>query len=336
MAFDPEWLISRLSLALQARRHLFEPSHRTAFRLFNGFLEGQPDLVVDVYGRTLVLYNYAEEPQSAVDMLHLAQTYLLERLHWVKAVVVKKRRGETLEERRGIVVYGDEPDRRVCEDGVWYAIDLLLSQDASLYLDTRNLRIWARQNLGGKTVLNTFAYTGSLGVAALAGGARRVVQLDLHKRYLNLAKASYALDGFPVHKADFLVGDFFPLVARLRRNRETFDCVFLDPPFFSETGKGRVDLVRHSQRLINKVRPLVEDGGWLVAINNALFVSGAEYIQALEDLCADGYLSIERLIPVPQDFTGYPETVCGQPPADPAPFNHSTKIAVLRVRRKQP
>jgi 23S rRNA (cytosine1962-C5)-methyltransferase len=82
------------------------------------------------------------------------------------------------------------------------------------------------------------------------------------------------------------------------------------------------------------VRPLIADGGYLVAINNALFLSGANYLGELEALCADGYLRIEELIPVPEDFTGYPQTPVGGYPVNPAPFNHPTKIAVLRVRRK--
>jgi len=72
----------------------------------------------------------------------------------------------------------------------------------------------------------------------------------------------------------------------------------------------------------------------LIAINNALYVSGKEYLQTLEALCQDGYLKIKELIPVPEDFTGYPETRVGNPITDPAPFNHSTKIAILEVRRK--
>ncbi|HMV50823.1 MAG TPA: hypothetical protein PKD31_23985, partial [Blastocatellia bacterium] len=54
----------------------------------------------------------------------------------------------------------------------------------------------------------------------------------------------------------------------------------------------------------------------------------------LEDVCADGYLTIEELIPVAEDFTGYENTRVAAAVTDPAPFNHSTKIAVLRVRRK--
>jgi hypothetical protein len=47
-------------------------------------------------------------------------------------------------------------------------------------------------------------------------------------------------------------------------------------------------------------------------------------MSTLEGLCADSYLSIDELIPVPADVTGYPQTIRRQPPADPAPFNHST------------
>jgi 23S rRNA (cytosine1962-C5)-methyltransferase len=189
--------------------------------------------------------------------------------------------------------------------------------------------------LKGKTVLNTFAYTGSLGVAAQAGGASRVVHLDRNRAFLNVAKTSYTLNGWPIHKPDFQAGDFFSSVSRFRRTGELFDCVLVDPPFFSTTSKGTIDLVNESHRVINKVRPLVANDGYLVAINNALFVSGAEYMRTLESLCTDGYLSIEELIPVPPDFTGYPQTIVRTPPVDPAPFNHSTKIAALRVRRKQ-
>jgi 23S rRNA (cytosine1962-C5)-methyltransferase len=211
---------------------------------------------------------------------------------------------------------------------------LLINQDASFYLDTRNLRLWAKTHLTEKSVLNTFAYTGSYGVAASAGGARRAVHIDLNRRFLNLAKSSYALNGIPILRANFMQGDFWILTNRLKRADELFDCVFLDPPFFSSTQGGIVNLLQHNTRVINKVRPLIKDGGQLVTINNALFVSGADYLQTLEILCTDGYLSIESFIPVPPDISGYSHTRIRELPVDPSPFNHSTKIAVLRVRRK--
>ncbi len=325
-----------LGKVLASRVALFglDPKHESAFRLFNGFTEGEPKLVADRYATTLVLHNYADPPEQGQAMIPEAQSFYQAQLPWLRVVIVKTRSAKTERERNGLLTFGEKPDAWVREHGVRYAIDLTMNRDASLYLDTRNLRAWALQHLSGKTVLNTFAYTGSLGVAAMAAGATRVVHLDLNRQFLNVAKTSYTLNGFQINKADFVVGDFWPAVNQLKHTGGLFDCVFLDPPFFAATQKGVVDLANNSTKLINKVRPLIADGGYLVAINNALFLSGANYLRELETLCADGYLSIEELIPVPEDFTGYPETRVGGYPVDPAPFNHPTKIAVLRVRRK--
>jgi 23S rRNA (cytosine1962-C5)-methyltransferase len=327
-------LTKLLDRALTAREELFDPQHESAFRLFNGFTEGCPELVVDLFGATVVLNNYADIPEQGLTFVREAQEYLQTHLAWLRTGIVKNRNGNTQTEKRGKILFGADPDHKIKEQGVWYALDLTINRDASLYLDTRNLRKWAIENLKEKTVLNAFAYTGSLGVAALAGGARRVVQLDSNRQFLNLAKHSYTLNGYPIHKEDFIRADFFMQVGRFKRAGEFFDCVFIDPPFFATSSKGKVDQEHDSARLINKVRPLINDGGQLVAINNALFVSGIDYLQMLESLCMDGYLKISRLIPVPADFLGYDQTVMGTPVTDPAPFNHSTKIAVLEVKRR--
>lgn len=320
--------------ALAFRAAFFDERHETAFRLFNGFTDGTPDLAIDLYARTLVIHNYAEKPEQGLASVQAAQQFLLERLPWIQAVVTKTRNSQDPQERRGRLVYGEAADRKILENGVWYAIDPMLNRDASLYLDTRNVRLWARNRLRDKSVLNTFAYTGSLGVAALAGGAARVVHLELNRRFLNVAKTSYTLNGFPINKGDFQTGDFWPRVNKFKADGERFECVFLDPPIYSATTRGVVDLAKSYTRLINKVRPLINHDGYLVAINNALFVSGAAYLKEIESLCADGYLAVEELIPIPADFIGEPNALRAESVTDPAPFNHSTKIVVLKVRRK--
>lgn len=321
-----------LTQSIDARRQLFDPAHQTALRLFNGFSEGHPDLVIDVYGSTLVLHNYAEDVSHGMSLVNEAQDLLRQRLSWLRAGIVKTRNGRTQSEKRGQLLFGEMPDRKIQEHGVWYAIDLTMNRDASFYLDTRNLRGWLIDHLRGKSVLNTFAYTGSLGVAAVAGGASRAVQLDLHHQFLGLAQESYTLNGYPIQTDDFMAADFFPAIGRFKRDGERFDCVLIDPPFFSTTSKGKVDQVNESARLINKVRPLINDGGILIAINNALYVSGQDYMRTLESLCADGYLKIRQLVPVPEDMVGY--HAVSAPITDPGPFNHSTKIAILDVKRK--
>ena len=323
-----------LDRCIAARAPLFDAAHESAVRLFNGFTEGCPGLVIDLYGSTAVLSNHADPPEQAQPWIHTVQDSLKTALPWLRAAILKTRNSRSLQEKQGRFLFGDNADEKIVEHGIWYAVRPFLHQDTGLYLDARNLRGWALQHLKGKTVLNAFAYTGSLGVAALAGGASRVIQLDRNRSFLEVAKASGALNGLSFHDDDFIRADFFRQAGAFKRRESRFDCVFLDPPFFAASAAGVVDQVRESARLINKVRPLVEDGGTLVAVNNAVYLSGTEYMHTLESLCADGYLDIRELIPVPEDFTGYPETRRGTPITNPAPFNHSTKIAVLGVKRK--
>ena len=329
---DSTPVTSLLEKALASRAPILDPKNESAFRLFNGFTEGCPDLIIDIYAATAVIYNYASRPEDGTPLVQEAQEFLVKSMPVLRTILLKTRNSPQQEEKRGRLIYGAELDRKVKEHGVWYSINLTLNRDASLYLDTRNLRKWLIENIKGKSLLNTFAYTGSFGVAALKGGASRVTQIDLDRNFLNIAKTSYTLNGFPIQKGNFISRDFFEQVSNLKRNNTFFDCVIVDPPFFSTTTKGRVDQEKESARLINKVRPLINNGGYLIAINNALYVSGKEYMQTLEELCKDGYLKIRELISVPEDFTGY--NPVGSPITDPSPFNHSTKIAILDVKRK--
>ncbi|MCU0683845.1 MAG: class I SAM-dependent methyltransferase [Polyangiaceae bacterium] len=333
LAADP---LARIGAAIDARGAFFTPPHDRAFRLFNGFSEGHPPLALDVYGRSLVLHDHAEGPEGDEPLARAAIELARARLPWLRSALWKARKAAAPEARRGRWLFGSEAEaeRRVRENGVRYALSLAAWRDASLFLDTRGLRAWARETLAGARVLNAFAHTGSLGVAARAAPAALVVHLDKSRPALTLAKDSYALNGFEVRRPDFRAADFFVEAARLRREEALFDCVFLDPPFFSTTPAGRVDLERDVSALVDKVRPLVGDGGRLVAVNNALYVSGEDFERSIGALAADGYLELERRIDVPDDVVGLARAGAPSAPADPSPYNHSTKIAVLRIKRR--
>jgi 23S rRNA (cytosine1962-C5)-methyltransferase len=328
-------LETRVRAAIEARAGLVDARHETAFRALHGFTEGVPALALDVFATTLVLHDHAG-PEGDEAGVRRALEIARETWPWLKAALWKNHRAPSAEARAGVLVLGEKADlaRRVREAEVRYAVALDGQKDAGFYLDTRNLRAWLKRTSGGARVLNTFAYTGSLGVAALAGGASQVVHLDRSREALNVAKESYTLNGFPIRRPDFIVDDVFAKAAKLRKANEIYDVVIIDPPFFSSTASGRVDLEQGTSRLLDKVRPLVADGGALVFVHNALFVPGAEVHAALGQMGTDGYSTIEELIDVPDDVIGYPGTRVGAPLVDPAPWNHPTKIAVVRVKRK--
>ena len=145
--------------ALEARAALVDAAHESAFRAFNGFTEGEPALAIDLYATTAVIHDYDEAPEAGAARAREAIDILRTKLPWLRCGLVKTRAGATPQARRGEIAFGDAPDRRVREHGVWYAVDLAMNRDASLYLDTRNLRRWVFDHLPGQAVLNTFAYT---------------------------------------------------------------------------------------------------------------------------------------------------------------------------------
>ncbi len=314
-------------------RRANDPDLTRVFRFFNGFYEGAPGLVLDRYGSALVIFDHTPEAKYG-DLAKDVSAWALKFLEGLDAVLLKQRGGSDEARKKGQFLAGHHLPDQITEFGVHYALNLQLNQDAGFYLDTRPLRRWLLDNSAGKRVLNTFAYTGSLGIAAGVGGAVEVIQTDINKKFLQLAQKSWDLNELPSKSQRIQPEDFFRMAGRLRNQDRLFDIVVLDPPFFSRTGAGRVDLQNESTRLINKIRPLVAHEGRLVVINNALFLSGADFMAELDHLCRSKYLSFEQTIPIPKDITGYPDTIMNPPPADPAPFNHPTKIAILKVTRK--
>ena len=318
-----------LQNAVLKRRMLLERDmlHRGAWRLFNGFTEGVSDLAIDLMGRTAVIHDYGK---TALDECFI-RDFLLKNLDFIRAIILKKRNSAVESERSGSLIYGEKPDTFIEEHNVRYAVDLTMNHDNGFYADTRNLRQYLLENMQGKSVLNTFAYTGSLGVAAAAGGAERVLQSDLSNKFLQTAYRSASLNGLTFTRKNFRFGDFFPVVSALRKEQAKFDCVIVDPPFFSRTAKGVIDQANNPLGVINKVRPLVAAGGVLIAVNNSLYLSGRDFQEKLESICDGKYLALEKFIPIPEDYCFKCDETQSYYPADPAPFNHPTKIAVLRV-----
>jgi len=327
-------LDSLISSRLQPRLKLIDPASLQVLRLLNGYAEGLPGWVVDIYGKNVVISQHTLPDSASRDTAEkIAQSILL-LLPWITGILFKQRRASDEEERKGRWLTKTLETHRIEENHVRYSIDLRLNQDDSFYPDARYLRAWLKNHLGGLSVLNTFAYTGSLGVAALAGGAREVLQTDLNQRFLQIAVQSAKLNPHAGSHHHTLGLDFFAAVDRFKTAKRLFDCVILDPPFFSTTEAGEVDLAGNWRGLINKVRPLVGHEGYLVLVNNGLYVSGEAVMAEVDYLCSSGYFSVETKIDVPQDCLGFTETILGTPPVDPAPFNHPTKIIILRATRK--
>src|SRR6202011_4298088 len=83
----------------------------------------------------------------------------------------------------------------VVESGVHYLIRPAARLSVGLFLDMREVRTWLLGDAArGRTVLNLFAYTCSLGVGAMLGGATRVLNLDVSRSALAWGQENYRLN----------------------------------------------------------------------------------------------------------------------------------------------
>ncbi|MEC8424752.1 MAG: class I SAM-dependent methyltransferase [Myxococcota bacterium] len=258
-------LASRLEAALGRRAALFEQLHdegTDCYRILHGSVEGAPGLTVDRYGPLLLFQTFRDPlPPGALEALHgPAQAALGLPLLPLWNHRAGARTASDFERFHAadpaVQAYhvGHELGLRVAVRGRHRGLDPLH------FLDFRVVRRWLLDHASGADVLNLFAYTGTAGVAAAAGGASHVVDVDFAASALDIGSRNARLNGLPPGRLERLQSDFFvaarqlaglPVKGRAARRRRglrihprQFDITILDPPPGGRSPFGTVDLVR--------------------------------------------------------------------------------------------
>jgi 16S rRNA (guanine(966)-N(2))-methyltransferase RsmD len=86
------------------------------------------------------------------------------------------------------------------------------------------------ERVSGATVLDLFAGSGALAIEALSRGAKHAVLVEKESAAAASARHNLKKTGL-VEKARILQCDFRSGLARLDREKERFDIIFLDPPY---------------------------------------------------------------------------------------------------------
>ena len=102
-----------------------------------------------------------------------------------------------------------------------------LAAHPGLYLDARPARTWLIQHSKNRRILNLFAHTGSLGLAASVGQAHSAIHIDTQKRSLRRIRSNYQLNGVPLDDRDLVCNNVFTF---LTRSVTPYDGIILDPP----------------------------------------------------------------------------------------------------------
>ena len=240
-------------------------AHRRAFvsdtlavRLIFGEADGLPGLIVD---------HYVEDSGTGRGQL-VCQFMAAGVEAWKEAIVaalvgatdcpnVYERSDVSIREKEGLaqttgVLAGDAPPKTLItrENGVRYHVDVETGHKTGFYVDQRDNRALVQAYAGERDVLNCFCYTGGFSLAAMKGGARRVVSIDSSGEALALARANVEANGFDAARAEWLDADAFKTLRRLADEGERFDLVVLDPPKFAPA-REHVDRAARAYKDIN-------------------------------------------------------------------------------------
>lgn len=269
---DTAFFQKKIAVAIKHRDDFYNSSETTAFRVFNGEGDGIGGLIIDYFDGFYVISWYSEGIYSFKEMILEA----LEASVSYKGIYEKKRfdtKGQYLEDDDFVKGERGEFPLIVKENGLIFAIYLNDGAMVGVFLDQRDVRKKIREVYSkGKTVLNTFSYTGAFSVFAAAGGATKTTSVDLAKRSLSKTTEQFEVNGIDVEKQDIIVMDVFDYFKYAKRKELSFDVVILDPPSFARSKKYTFSSSKDYTNLLKDAIAITEKSGVIVAsTNNATF-----------------------------------------------------------------
>lgn len=186
----------------------------------------------------------------------------------------------------------------VTEQGARYLVHLLRGQNHGLFLDMAEGRAWVRDYAARQPrlkMLNLFAYSCAFSVAALQGGARQVVNVDMSAGAIGLGQQNHALNGLQ-GQASFLAHDIFKTWGKITRGGP-YGLVVVDPPSYQ---KGSFVATKDYLKLMRRLPDLLIPGGHALLCLNAPEL-GPEFLQQQMAEAAPE-LVFEQRLPNPAAF----------------------------------
>jgi 23S rRNA (cytosine1962-C5)-methyltransferase len=279
---------------LQLTSHLYIPTNPQellqAQRLFHGrghAYNGLHHVTIDWLPPVALITLFTPEPNTQIAAL---ADYLLTQLPSCKSVQVQHRhklsgpidivRGETITQ---LVI---------TENNLQFNLSLGQSRNTGLFLDMKNGRRWIEKHAQDKRILNLFAYTCGFSVAAIAGHAKSVLNIDMSSAALNVGRENHRLNQHSLAQVRFEKLDIFKSFSRFKK-RGPFDLLICDPPTLQ---KGSVDIARDYPKILRRLDQFMATNATLMLCLNAPELKRDFLLSHMAEL-APTYQYIEEIKP---------------------------------------
>ena len=258
---DAAWWHARIRSACEVRRTLglIGNAATTCYRLVHGEGDSLPGLVIDIYGTTAVVQCHSMGMYRS--RMQIAEA--LREVYGERLAAVYDKSSQTVPYKAGLNAVDGYlmgkvavPTQEVSENGHRFLVNWEEGQKTGFFLDQRCNRELVERYAAGRTVLNTFCYTGGFSVYAATGGAKEVCSVDASERAVQLADENMRLN----------FGDSFPhttlacdAVEYLKQIGDRYDLIILDPPAFAKhhkvLGNAMQGYKRLNARALSQIRP---------------------------------------------------------------------------------
>lgn len=284
LPIDGNFFINRIRQAQAWREKLL--GVRSAYRMVHAEADGLPGLIVDRYGKALVIQILTAGMDRRRELILTAIAEVLQPLTIVARNDSPMREREGLVRERGVLLGELPPELVVQVNGLDVAVDLLEGQKTGLFLDQiDNYRLLERL-AGGAEVLDCFCYTGLWGLHAARYGASRVTGLDQSAPAITRAKILAERNGLG-DRCAYRVGNVFDELKERDRRRESFDLIILDPPAFVKTRARLPEAIAGYKEINLRAMRLIRPGGFLVTCSCSHHLTAERFRDLLREAARD-------------------------------------------------
>ena len=278
-------VLSQLPKYLQLPKDLLQ-----AQRLFHGrghAYEGLHHVTVDWLPPVALITLFVPEPEAEIKIF---SDYLVSLLPDCKSVQLQHR--YELPGPIDIIHGNGIQQLSIQEDNLQFNVRLGSSRNIGLFLDMRNGRKWIQEHSKDKRVLNLFAYTCGFSVAAIAGQAQSVLNIDMSSAALNVGRDNHRLNKQSLKQVRFEKLNIFKSFSRFKK-QGPFDLLICDPPTFQ---KGSVDIIRDYPKILRRLSQFMAPGSTLLLCLNAPELGRDFLIKHMAEL-APHYTLMEEIKP---------------------------------------
>lgn len=183
----------------------------------------------------------------------------------------------------------------LCENGIFYEVDFENGQKTGFFLDQKYNRRAVAGLAKDKTVLDCFTHTGSFGLNAAKGGAKKVLSADISHDALETARRNAARNGLQ-NVVEYREANVFELLTALDAEKcRGFDFIILDPPAFTKSRK-TVDSAARGYKEINlKAMRLLPRGGYLATCSCSHFMTDRLFVNMLLSAARDAGRQLRQI-----------------------------------------